>query len=97
MAATAPAQAPGVKLWMARSETLPIRDLSSASAANSWMAVARALGSPGRTTLPFSPSRTSSPTAPGAEVAMIGRPQAMASLITIPQGSEREGNTKTSA
>ena len=74
-----------------------MRAASSGSSASSRTAAARARASPGGTSRPVSPSRTTSATPPWAE-ATTGRPAAPASIATSPRGSGRvDGTTATSA
>jgi hypothetical protein len=95
--ATPSAQASGVSAFASSRERRPADVRSAGSSARRCRAAASARASPTGTTKPFTPSSTSSRAAPTASVATSASPAAAASLSTMPQGSERDGRTNTSA
>ncbi len=70
---------------------------SAESRPSSSMADASCATSPRRTTRPFQLSSTRSAVHPAASLEITGRPHAMASFTTSPQGSVCDGKTNASA
>src|SRR4029077_21215646 len=75
----------------------PMAALRSGEASTSRSAAARPSTSPVATMAPFSPGFTRSGPEPTLSLTTIARPAFIASFTTSPQGSCREGRTKTSA